>query len=102
MSKTVKLTSSGLKVIRQVDERLASYNVEMTEVTGGTFWKAYTPEEIAGNGKFAMVGIMNKDSMMQVYPPIDLYNERLRRFACKNGDICKCARTHGVIMLFYK
>ena len=87
MSKTVKLTSSGLKVIRQVDERLASYNVEMTEVTGGTFWKAYTPEEIAGNGKFAMIGIMNKDSMMQVYPPIDLYNERLRRFAGEIGPV---------------
>lgn len=29
--------------LRTVDERLMSYNVEITEVTGGTFWKAYTP-----------------------------------------------------------
>ena len=81
MTKNIKLNSSGLKEIRRVDERLASYNVEMTEVTGGTFWKEYTPEEIAGNGKFPVIGIMNKDSLMQVYPPIDLYNERLRKFA---------------------
>lgn len=87
MNKHIKLNSSGLKEIRKVDERLASYNVEMTEVTGGTFWKEYTPEEIAGNGKFPMIGIMNKDSLMQVYPPIDLYNERLRRFAKEIGPV---------------
>ena len=47
MTKTVKVNISGLKEIRKIDERLTSYNVEMTEVTGGTFWKEYTPEEIA-------------------------------------------------------
>ena len=73
MNKVIQLNASSLKKIRTVDERLASYNVEMTEVTGGTFWKEYTPEEIAGNGKFPMIGIMNKDELMQVYPPIDLY-----------------------------
>ncbi len=31
------------KFIREVDTRLMSYNVEMTEVTGGTFRKAYAP-----------------------------------------------------------
>ncbi len=87
MAKIIKLSASGLKKIRNVDERLASYNVEMTEVTGGTFWKEYTPEEIAGNGKFPMIGIKNKDSLMQVYPPIDLYNERLRRFASEIGPV---------------
>ena len=39
----IKLNPTALKQIRTVDERLMSYNVEMTEVTGGTFWKAYTP-----------------------------------------------------------
>ena len=43
----IKLQNSGLEILRTVDERLMSYNVEMTEVTGGTFWKAYTPEQIA-------------------------------------------------------
>jgi hypothetical protein len=66
MAKHIKLNNQGLKLIRTVDERLTSYNVEMTEVTGGTFWKEYTPEQIQGNGKFPMIGIKNKDSMMQV------------------------------------
>ena len=43
----IKLNSAPDK-LRTVDPRLMSYNVEMTEVTGGTFWKAYTPEQIAG------------------------------------------------------
>ena len=39
----ILLDTEGLTPIRDVDERLVSYNIEMTEVTGGTFWKAYTP-----------------------------------------------------------
>ena len=85
MARTIKLKTEGLKVIRTVDPRLASYNVEMTEVTGGTFWKAYTPEEIMGNGKFPIVGIAKKDSLMQEYPPIDLTNPRLRALAKEIG-----------------
>ena len=30
-----------------------SYNVEFAEVTGGTFWKAYTPEQVAGTIELA-------------------------------------------------
>ena len=37
VAQTVKLNASGLTELRQVNERLISYNVEMTEVTGGTF-----------------------------------------------------------------
>ena len=39
MSQTVKLTLGSLPMLREVDERLMSYNVEMAEITGGTFWK---------------------------------------------------------------
>ena len=39
----IKLEFGNLETIRTVNPRLMSYNVEMTEVTGGTFWKAYTP-----------------------------------------------------------
>ena len=46
MGKFVKLNPTELKALRDVDPRLVSYNVEMTEVTGGTFWKAYTPEQV--------------------------------------------------------
>ena len=48
MAQFIKLDPTVAKQLRTVDERLMSYNVEMTEVTGGTFWKAYTPGQIAG------------------------------------------------------
>ena len=48
MVQNIKLEIGNLEVLRTVNPRLMSYNVEMTEVTGGTFWKAYTPEQIAG------------------------------------------------------
>ena len=37
-----------LGIARPCDRRLISYDIEMTEVTGGTFWKPYTPGQIAG------------------------------------------------------
>ena len=48
MAEYVKLDLSKLKEIRSVNPRLVSYNIEMTEVTGGTFWKAYTQAQIDG------------------------------------------------------
>lgn len=87
MAKTIALKVENLKKIRTIDERLTSYNVEMTEVTGGTFWKEYTPEQIAGNGKFPMIGIKDKDSMMQVYPPVDLSNPKLSKLANEIGPV---------------
>ena len=83
----IALKNKDLTVIRTIDERLVSYNVEMTEVTGGTFWREYTPEQIQGNGKFPMIGIKNADSMMQVYPPIDLTNTKLRKLANEIGPV---------------
>ena len=87
MAQTISLKAQNLRAIRSIDPRLVSYNVEMTEVTGGTFWKAYTPEEIAGNGKFPMIGFSKKGSLMQVYPPIDLTNARLRKMAKQLGPV---------------
>ncbi|MBQ8879926.1 MAG: beta-glucuronidase [Clostridia bacterium] len=79
------------KIIREVDPRLMSYNVEMTEVTGGTFWKAYTKEQIAGTEAFTVSGGLSDFTamadLMQYYPPIDLYNERLRALASKFGPV---------------
>ena len=83
----IALKNKDLTAIRTIDERLVSYNVEMTEVTGGTFWREYTPEQIQGNGKFPMIGIKNADSMMQVYPPIDLTNAKLRKLANEIGPV---------------
>lgn len=91
MSETIKLSASPLSVIRTVNDRLMSYNVEFTEVTGGTFWKAYTPEQIAGTEKFSVGGATNigaaMASLMQVYPPINLYDEKLRKLAGAFGPV---------------
>lgn len=86
MAEFIKLSPDTLRQLRTVDERLVSYNVEMTEVTGGTFWKAYSPEEIAGTKPFeGPVGsLANHTAMaalMQFYPPIDLKSEKLRKLA---------------------
>ena len=90
MGQTVTLLPE-LSVIRTVNDKLMSYNVEFTEVTGGTFWKAYTPEQIAGTEKFSVGGAGNiaeaMASLMQVYPPIDLYNEKLRKLAKEFGPV---------------
>ena len=71
MAKRIKLDSKNLKEIRKINPMLHSYNVQMTEVTGGTFWKEYTPEQVAGHGKFPAVCV-NKVGLMQVYPPVNL------------------------------
>ena len=90
MAQYIKLNTQDLKPIRMIDERLVSYNIEMTEVTGGTFWKAYTEGQIAGTEAFKVsdVSLNNFTAMadlMQYYPPIDLYNERLRELTKKLG-----------------
>lgn len=85
MKEHVKLSTASLPQKHVMNERLVSYNVEFTEVTGGTFWKAYTPEQIAGTEKFTVDETtdfqMAIASLMQVYPPINLYDEKLRYLA---------------------
>ena len=95
----MKLKADSLKKIREVNPLMMSYNVEFAEVTGGTFWKAYTPEQIAGTEPFYVepteggLSAMYKD-LMQVYPPIDLYNEKLRKLTKDLGEAwCRVSGT---------
>lgn len=86
MAEKVILKNKGLHALREMNPRLASYNVEFAEVTGGTFWKAYTPGQIAGTEEFYVKpsdgGIESMyGDLMQVYPPIDLYNKKVRKLA---------------------
>ena len=84
----IKLQNTNLEVLRTVDERLMSYNVEMTEVTGGTFWKAYTPAQIAGTEKFPPIsGMHEMAGLMQWYNPIDTTNPRLINLAKEFGPV---------------
>lgn len=88
MAQQVKLQADGLRELRRVDERLMSYNVEMTEVTGGTFWKEYTPGQIAGTeGVPPSKGLEDIANAMQVYPPVNLYDEKLRALAKEFGPV---------------
>ena len=92
MGQTVQLSLGTLKEIRRVDPMMMSYNVEFAEITGGTFWKAYTPGQVAGTEPFVVnVGegglAQAMGDLMQVYPPIDLYNERVRKLASALGPV---------------
>lgn len=93
MSQCIKLNPDALNALREVNPMMMSYNVEFAEVTGGTFWKAYTPGQIAGTEEFLVtpstdgsIEGMYKD-LMQVYAPIDLYNEKLRSLARELGPV---------------
>ena len=75
----ITLDLNKLTYLRKVDPMLTSYNVEMTEVTGGTFWRSYTPGQVAGTEPF--VAGTSFDTMMEYFPAIDLYHEKLRKLA---------------------
>ena len=82
MGQYVKLNPAALKELRTINPALTSYNVEMTEVTGGTFWKAYTPEQIAGTEQVPPPDFSKgMAAMHQWYDPIDTTNPRLIKLA---------------------
>lgn len=88
MNEKVKIRQNGLKEIRKIDERFVSYNIEMTEITGGTFWKEYTPEQIAGTEMFTPAkSFFDMEAFMREYPPVDLYEEKIRKFAKALGPV---------------
>ena len=99
---TRKITLRALDPGRAMprDPRLVSYNIEMAEVTGGTFWKRYTPAQIAGADEvpapklpedasgsgFSMSDMLGGASvLMEERPPIDLSQPRLRTLAAAIG-----------------
>jgi heparanase len=86
------ITPAKMAHIGEMDERFQSFNIEMLEVTGGSFWKPYdrdgetaaraTPAENPANS--SVPAGMNS-SMYQYRPPIDLANPRLRKLAAALG-----------------
>ncbi|MGY0572065.1 hypothetical protein ACTGJ9_014210 [Bradyrhizobium sp. RDM12] len=67
----VSIAPAKLKAIGTVDPRFQSYNIEMTEVTGGQFWKPYPRTMRAFDARHRY----------GTRPPIDLANARLRKLA---------------------
>ena len=73
----IKLSSHGLPFLREMDSRLVSYNIEMTEVTGGTFWKLYTPGQIEGREEVPQLADLSQmGSLLEMFPPADLQDQR--------------------------
>ena len=82
MAEHIRLNPEGLSEIRRVNPQLISYNVEMTEVTGGTFWKAYTDAQIDGTEQVPPPDLSKgMGAMHQWYDPIDTTNPRLIKLA---------------------
>lgn len=52
MSETIRLILEKLKPLRKVNPMMMSYNIEFAEVTGGTFWKAYTRDRLREQRSF--------------------------------------------------
>ncbi|MBQ8797367.1 MAG: beta-glucuronidase [Oscillospiraceae bacterium] len=87
MAEHIKLNPNGLKALREMNPRLISYNVEMTEVTGGTFWKAYTDAQIDGTEQVPPPDLSKGIAAMhQWYDPIDTTNPRLIKLAKALGS----------------
>ena len=87
MAQLVKLAPENLTELRKIDSRLISYNVEMTEVTGGTFWKAYTDAQIDGTEQVPPPDFSKgMGAMHQWYDPIDTTNPRLMKLARALGS----------------
>jgi len=83
----IRLNPDRLQPLRTINPRLISYNVEMTEVTGGTFWKAYTDAQIAGTEQVPPPDFSKGlAAMHQWYDPIDTTNPRLIKLAKALGS----------------
>ncbi len=86
MAEFIRLDPAKAAPLRQIDERLVSYNIEMTEVTGGTFWKAYTDAQIDGTEAFPPItDWRDMGNLQQWYQPIDSTNPRLIKLAKELG-----------------
>ncbi len=87
MSEYIKLNPNALTELREINPRLVSYNVEMTEVTGGTFWKAYTDAQIDGTEPVTPPDFSKGlAAMHQWYDPFDTTNPRLIKLAKELGS----------------
>ena len=76
--------------IGNVDQRFASYNIEMAEVTGENFWKPYQSQSSAAAretqpARSASTPAGMDPNMYQYRPPIDLTNPHLRKLVSALG-----------------
>jgi Glycosyl hydrolase family 79, N-terminal domain len=67
------IAPAELPVVATIDERFQSFNVEMTAVTGGPFWKPYSLRDVGANSE--------KTGLFADRSPIDLTSRLLRKLA---------------------
>lgn len=76
-------------VAGEVETRYQSYNVEMAEVTGGTFWKPFTEAQRSGEEQILddnvaapdITGFADMSSLMAPRAAVDLSGPRIRTLA---------------------
>jgi heparanase len=91
-TQAVSVDPAKLPRIGTVDERFASYNIEMAEVTGGNFWKPYHRENSAAAqttppAESAPTPAGMDPHMYQYRLPVDLSNPQLRKLASALGPV---------------
>ena len=69
-----------MKYLGSVDERYQSYNVEMSEVVGGEFWRPYKTMDSLPSSKSSF-DFSNRNQMFRKLPPINLADKRLMNLA---------------------
>lgn len=86
----VSVDPTKMPRIGAVDQRFASYNIEMAEVTGGNFWRPYDSKGSAAPqpkqpAQFASAPVGMDPNIYQYRQPIDLTNPHLRKLAAALG-----------------
>ena len=83
------ITPASMVRIGAVDQRFQSYNIEMVEVTGGSFWRPYGSKLDARPAQPPLSRTDTPEGMeahlFQYRSPIDLTDARLRRLAAALG-----------------
>ena len=78
----VSVAPADMQRIGTIDERFQSFNVEMVEVTGGTFWTPYAVRDARqARPKARRPAMSGKADLLTKRSPIDLADARLRRLA---------------------
>src|SRR5579872_2091060 len=84
-AQSVSIDPAGMSRIVEIDQRFASYNIEIAEVTGGSFWKPYGARSKTAQSRPPVQPTSPPAGMdpnrYQYRPPVDLSNPRLRRLA---------------------
>jgi heparanase 1 len=92
-AQSLSLAPSEMPRVGTVDERFNSYNVEMAEIIGGTFWKPYKEQdkaarnqtEVTGTLSGAGLGAGQDPAIFEARPPIGLTTPRLAKLTAALG-----------------